>query len=106
MPARRRGDIMQRKLKRTEGVVALGFHQQSNRRIKMHTLAMGAAWGLLAMLAIRNSAQEPQYDLLIVGGHILDGSGSPWYAGSVAIKDGVIADIGRLKGATARQTID
>ena len=86
----------------------MGFenHKKLNRRFKFYILAMGAAAGLLAALAIRNSAQEPQYDLLIVGGHILDGSGSPWYAGSVAIKDGVIADIGRLEGATAKRTID
>ena len=61
----------------------MGFenHKKLNRRFKFYILAMGAAAGLLAALAIRNSAQEPQYDLLIVGGHILDGSGSPWYAG-------------------------
>jgi N-acyl-D-amino-acid deacylase len=97
---------MQRNLNRTEGCVALGLYQRSNRRTKVRILALGVAVGLLATLAIRNSAQQPQYDLLIVGGHILDGSGSPWYAGSVAIQDGVIADIGRLEGATARETID
>ena len=61
---------------------------------------------LLAILAHRHSAQEPQYDLLIVGGHIIDGSGGPWFAGSVAVKDGTIADVGRLPNATARQVID
>lgn len=48
----------------------------------------------------------PQYDLLIVHGHIVDGSGSPWFEGSVAVKDGEIADVGRLEGATARRVID
>ena len=51
-------------------------------------------------------AQEPQYDLLIVGGHIIDGSGSPWFEGSVAVKDGKIADVGRLVNATASRVID
>jgi N-acyl-D-amino-acid deacylase len=51
-------------------------------------------------------AQQPEYDLLIVNGHILDGSGSPWFEGSVAVKDGKIAAIGRLVGATAKRTID
>lgn len=49
---------------------------------------------------------EPQYDLLIVNGHIIDGSGSPWYEGAVAIKGGKIAAIGRLYKATAKRTID
>ncbi|HEV2351529.1 MAG TPA: D-aminoacylase [Terriglobia bacterium] len=86
--------------------MALGFHHPSKRRIKLHILVWGVALGITATFAIRNSAQEPPYDLLIVGGHIIDGSGSPWYAGSVAIKDGLIADIGRLEGATAKRTID
>ncbi|HEV2379725.1 MAG TPA: D-aminoacylase [Terriglobia bacterium] len=47
-----------------------------------------------------------KYDLLIVNGHILDGSGSPWFEGSVALNDGKIADIGRLKNATARRVVD
>ena len=49
---------------------------------------------------------ETQYDLLIIHGKILDGSGSPWYEGSVAIKDGKIADIGRLWNAKAKRVID
>jgi N-acyl-D-aspartate/D-glutamate deacylase len=44
--------------------------------------------------------------LLIVHGKILDGSGSPWFEGSVAIKDGKVADIGRLWNAAAKRVID
>ncbi|HEV2385636.1 MAG TPA: D-aminoacylase [Candidatus Acidoferrales bacterium] len=51
-------------------------------------------------------APAPQYDLLIVNGHIIDGTGSPWYKGSVAIKDGKIAAIGRLRRPSAKRTID
>lgn len=47
-----------------------------------------------------------QYDLLIVHGHIVDGTASPWFEGSVAIKDGKIAEIGRLTNVSARKTID
>jgi N-acyl-D-aspartate/D-glutamate deacylase len=62
---------------------------------------------LTAITALRVlKPQEPQYDLLIVRGHIVDGSGSPWFAGSVAVKDGKIADVGRLVNATARRVID
>ncbi|MGA8154588.1 MAG: D-aminoacylase [Terriglobales bacterium] len=48
----------------------------------------------------------PEYDLLIVNAQILDGGGSPWYEGSVAIKDGKIADIGRIGNVSAKRTID
>ena len=72
-------------------------------------------WALLLGVAVsadfpaRPSAQEPsepQYDLLIVHGKILDGSGSPWFEGSVGIKDGKVADIGRLRNVTAKRVID
>ncbi len=44
--------------------------------------------------------------MLITGGHIIDGTGNPWYAGDVAIKGDRIAAIGNLSGAHARQVID
>ena len=46
------------------------------------------------------------YDLLIRNGHVIDGTGSPWYAADIAIRDGHIAAIGHLESATAKQTID
>ena len=46
------------------------------------------------------------FDLLIRNGRIVDGTGSPWYAGDVGIRDGRIAAIGRLEGAKAKRTVD
>jgi len=51
-------------------------------------------------------AQTPRFDILIQNGHIIDGTGSPWYAGDVGIRDGHIAAIGRLVDPSARDTID
>jgi len=45
------------------------------------------------------------YDLLIKGGRIYDGSGMPSYMGDIAVKNGRIAEIGRISGGAA-QTID
>jgi N-acyl-D-amino-acid deacylase len=45
------------------------------------------------------------YDLLIRNGRIVDGSGMPAYRGDIAVKDGKIAEIGKLSGPAAR-TID
>jgi len=58
------------------------------------------------MLGSTVSAADSQYDLLIKNGHIYDGTGSPWYEGDVAIKDGRIAAIGRLGDASAAKVID
>ena len=45
------------------------------------------------------------YDLLIKNGRIVDGSGMPAFRGDVGVKDGKIADIGKLSGPAAR-TVD
>jgi N-acyl-D-amino-acid deacylase len=57
-------------------------------------------------LASSTFTQQQSYDVIITGGHILDGTGNPWLATDIAIKDGKIAAMGRLDGATARRTID
>ena len=45
-------------------------------------------------------------DLLIRGGHVVDGAGNPWYGADVGIADGRIAAVGRLAGERAAQVID
>ncbi|HEY1497728.1 MAG TPA: D-aminoacylase [Candidatus Solibacter sp.] len=46
------------------------------------------------------------YDVVIRNGHVIDGTGSPWYAADVGIRAGKIAAIGKLSGAPAKRTID
>jgi dihydroorotase/N-acyl-D-amino-acid deacylase len=50
-------------------------------------------------------ATQP-FDVVIVHGHIIDGTGSPWYSGDVGIRDGRIAAIGNLADAPRKRTID
>jgi len=50
-------------------------------------------------------AAATPYDLVIRNGRIIDGTGSPWYAGDVGIRDGRIAAIGKVDGP-ARRTLD
>jgi N-acyl-D-aspartate/D-glutamate deacylase len=61
---------------------------------------------LCALAAIPLGAQPAQYDVLIRGAKILDGTGNPWFAGEIAIKDGRIAAVGHLGSATAGRTIN
>ena len=46
------------------------------------------------------------FDVLIRNGHVMDGTGSPWYAADIGVRAGRIAAIGRLGDATARTVID
>jgi dihydroorotase/N-acyl-D-amino-acid deacylase len=57
-------------------------------------------WGFL------RPAIAQQYDLVIRNGHIVDGTGSPWYSADLAIKDGRIVRIGKIDSASAAKTID
>jgi urease alpha subunit len=43
------------------------------------------------------------YDLIIRNGHIIAGTGSPWYSGDIGVRDGRIAAIGFLGPIGASQ---
>ena len=45
------------------------------------------------------------FDTIIRGGTVIDGTGASGFTADVAIKDGVIAELGRVRG-TAREEID
>ena len=60
---------------------------------------------LVALFASFAAAAE-RYDVVIQGGRIVDGSGAVWFQGDVAIRDGKIAQIGRVDAANAGRVID
>ena len=60
---------------------------------------------LLPLMLVAAAAANP-FDVIIRNGHVVDGTGAPWYAGDVAIRDGRIAAIGHLEGENAKRTID
>ncbi len=60
---------------------------------------------LLAPVLFFFAALQP-YDVVVRNGHIIDGTGSPWYAADIGIRAGKIAAIGHLEGAPARRGID
>jgi N-acyl-D-amino-acid deacylase len=82
--------------------------------VRQNEIGRGA-WGLgrgvvIALLswAAAAGAQQPAYDIVITGGTIIDGTGSPGYRGDVAISGGRIAAISRtpLDPSTARRRIN
>ena len=57
--------------------------------------------------ALQLMTQTPAgFDLVITNGHIIDGTGSPWYSGDVGIREGKVAAIGNLAAAPRKRTID
>jgi N-acyl-D-amino-acid deacylase len=61
---------------------------------------------LLLLVSTFGVAADLPFDLVITNGHIIDGTGSPWYSGDVGIRDGRIAAIGNLAAAARKRTVD
>ena len=56
--------------------------------------------------AAASSADSKPFDTLIVNGRIIDGTGSPWFAADIGVRDGRIAAIGNVGTAHALHRID
>ncbi len=61
---------------------------------------------LLFVLSVVPFASPQAFDLIIRNGHIVDGTGSPWYLGDVGIRDGRIVAIGNLGGTPHKRSFD
>jgi len=62
-------------------------------------LLLGATLSSLAQSSL-------PFDLVITNGHIIDGTGSPWYSGDLGIRDGKVEAIGNLSASPRKRTID
>src|SRR2546423_1020705 len=60
---------------------------------------------LPAIATVAHDANAP-FDLVIVHGRIIDGTGSPWYSADVGIRNGRIAAIGNLEREARAKTVD
>src|SRR5262245_52244090 len=59
-----------------------------------------------ALSAWRRASTAPaEFDLIISGGRVMDGTGNPWFKADVAIKNGRIAEIGRIDQSRAARVI-
>jgi N-acyl-D-amino-acid deacylase len=75
--------------------------------MKVHKLSFLLVSALFFATASLSPAQSTNaFDLVITNGHIIDGTGSPWYSGDIGIRDGKVAAIGNLSTAPRKRTID
>ncbi len=79
---------------------------------RIATLAIASVAMIISWNASAQTAQVPvrleaaNFDVIIRNGHILDGTGGPWYAADIGIKGDRIVEIGRLDGAHANKVIN
>ena len=68
-------------------------------------------WRLVAAIALlfsagSVSAQKTEYDFIISGGRIVDGTGAPWFVADIALSGDRIVAIGDLQNAPAKRRIN
>ena len=68
--------------------------------LQMRTLA------ILLLLACVAAAPRPQFDIRIINGQVIDGTGRARFRADVGVRGDTIAEIGDLSRATAKITID
>jgi dihydroorotase/N-acyl-D-amino-acid deacylase len=57
-------------------------------------------------LAATGHAQNPTYDFVISGAHVIDGTGSPWFAADIGIQGDRIVAIGDLSRVSAAKRVN
>jgi len=76
------------------------------QKVKKHLVAAIVLLAGVHPLWAQSPASSQPFDLVITNGRIIDGTGSPWYAGEVGIRAGKIAAIGNLSDTPRTRTID
>jgi dihydroorotase/N-acyl-D-amino-acid deacylase len=84
---------------------SVASHPRPIRTAAFALLALQLSIGTVAQRSVTAASTEP-FDIVIVNGHVMDGTGSPWYSGDIGIRAGHIAAIGNLASAARKQTID
>src|SRR5436305_9635242 len=64
------------------------------------------ALALASLLSAPAPAADPDYDLLIRNGKVVDGSGNPWFFGDVAVRGDRVVAVGRVPAGAAKREID
>ncbi len=76
-------------------------------RIRRAVAILGAAAGAAALLhTVRPQAQAPAFDLVIRNGRIVDGTGSPWFVGDIAVRGDTIAAVAPHVDPRGARTVD
>jgi N-acyl-D-amino-acid deacylase len=82
------------------------FRSSRTRRGSAMLAQLLCAASCLPPHAIAAPQPEQPFDVVIVHGRIIDGTGSPWYSGDLGIRAGHIDAIGALQSHARHKTID
>src|SRR5262245_11388906 len=87
--------------------VALLCMTEDLMRTRGHsTVVRLAVFVLAACFSSALLAADPNYDVVIRNGKIVDGTGNPWFLGDVAVRRDRVVAIGRVPAGQAKREID
>lgn len=66
----------------------------------------GVTLFVLCCLYSGSKPVEGDFDILILNGQIVNGTGNPWFYGDIGIRNGIIIEVGDLSGESGVKTID
>ncbi len=73
---------------------------------RLRLLLAGCLITLIAAFLVGQSPEPALFDLILRGGRIVDGTGSPWFRGDLAIKGDTIVQIAPKISGSARRVVD
>src|SRR4051812_18463817 len=73
---------------------------------RRHFVALAVVGSSTLVWQLRTHSQTPTFDLVIRGGHVVDGTGSPWFAADVGIKGDAIAAVAPQLDAAGARVVD
>ena len=85
----------------TRSALKFGFHCPI-RLVKITLMGLGFLVAGTPAVAQEND----QFDTLLQGGRVLDGTGNPWFRADVGLKNGLIVAIGDLASAGADRVVE
>ena len=75
-------------------------------RLPPPVVTLGVSLAALLAWQTHPRTQTPAFDLVIRNGHVVDGTGNPWFAADVGIKGDTIAAVAPGLDATGARVID
>jgi N-acyl-D-amino-acid deacylase len=79
------------------------FRNMNRRRFLKNSLSVAAS---LALKPLLHAEAVSEFDLVLRGGSILDGTGGPVWKGDLGIRGEVIAALGEIPAASGKQSLD
>ncbi len=82
------------------------MHYQPDSRLIVWLLVCVVVLSQCGRVSVLADEPSPDFDIAVVDGRIVDGTGAPWYEADIGIRNGLIVKVGRIDPKSATEVID